>query len=119
MSTVVLLMFSISLAVANNAFIYTSFLLIMMNFITLLVHFSLNEVALDLEDPFVFDPNDLPLLETHYAFNERLLAVACTNRPIGPAEQTDRNNDTINNSTSYFLSNSILNYILYKLIKYL
>ena len=34
----------------------------------------LNEVARDLESPFVFPPNDLPLARMQYNFNERLLA---------------------------------------------
>jgi hypothetical protein len=33
----------------------------------------MNEVARDLEDPFIYDPNELPLPRMQYCFNERLL----------------------------------------------
>lgn len=34
---------------------------IVVNFICVQSYWCLNEVARDLEDPFVYDPNDLPL----------------------------------------------------------
>lgn len=37
---------------------------------------ALNEVARDIEDPFTYEPNDIPLARLQYQFNERLLAVA-------------------------------------------
>lgn len=66
--------------IVSNCFIYTEWLLILMNFIVFMTYFSLNELARDLEDPFVFDPNDLPILKMQYAFNERMLAIARAHR---------------------------------------
>jgi len=37
---------------------------------------ALNEVARDIEDPFTYEPNDIPLARLQHQFNERLLAVA-------------------------------------------
>lgn len=37
---------------------------------------ALNEVAREIESPYVHEPNDLPLSRLQYQFNEMLLAVA-------------------------------------------
>jgi len=47
-----------------------------LNFLSVLTFWTLNEVARDLESPFIFPPNDLPLARMQYNFNERLLAAA-------------------------------------------
>lgn len=39
---------------------------------------ALNEIAREIEDPFVTEPNDLPLARLQYEFNERVLTVAMT-----------------------------------------
>jgi predicted membrane chloride channel (bestrophin family) len=41
-------------------------------------YWALNEVSRELEDPFCFPPNDIPLARLQYQFNERILAAACT-----------------------------------------
>lgn len=40
------------------------------------------QASTDIEDPFHDDPNELPLPQIQYKFNERLLAIAHTNRPV-------------------------------------
>ncbi|CAI5529424.1 unnamed protein product [Closterium sp. Naga37s-1] len=55
--------------------------------ITLLSVFSfylLNEVAREIEEPFQFDPNDLPMVYLHHKFNERL--VTAFTRSAFPAD---------------------------------
>ncbi|CAI6004690.1 unnamed protein product [Closterium sp. NIES-65] len=55
--------------------------------ITLLSVFSfylLNEVAREIEEPFRFDPNDLPVVYLHHKFNERL--VTAFSRSVFPAD---------------------------------
>lgn len=37
---------------------------------------AINESSRDMEDPFVMEPNDLPLARLQYSFNQRLLAAA-------------------------------------------
>lgn len=37
-------------------------------------YWALNEVSREMEDPFCFEPNDIPLARLQYQFNERLLA---------------------------------------------
>jgi len=44
-------------------------------FITTFTYWTLNEIARDLEDPFLYEPNDLPLPRVQFLFNERILAV--------------------------------------------
>ncbi|XRB20716.1 bestrophin [Pseudoscourfieldia marina] len=41
-------------------------------------YWTLNEVARELEDPFIFDPNNLPLAKLQSEFNLRLLAISGT-----------------------------------------
>ena len=40
------------------------------------------QVARDIEDPFHYDPNELPLPQLQYRLNERLLSVSLSRRPI-------------------------------------
>jgi hypothetical protein len=41
-------------------------------------YWTLNEVSRELEDPFCFPPNDIPLARLQYQFNERILTAANT-----------------------------------------
>lgn len=70
-----------------GGFVLANPLSIAFNFLTLVTHFALNELAKDLEDPFIHDPNDLPLVRHHYNFNERLLAVSRSHRPVSNVEK--------------------------------
>lgn len=47
-------------------------------------YWAMNEVAREMEDPYCFEPNDIPLPRLQYQFNERLLAAANSQLP-GPA----------------------------------
>ncbi|KAL4440997.1 hypothetical protein ABPG77_010428 [Micractinium sp. CCAP 211/92] len=44
-------------------------------------YWALNEVAREMEDPYCFEPNDIPLPRLQYQFNERLLAAANSQFP--------------------------------------
>ena len=44
-------------------------------FIATFTYWTLNEIARDLEDPFLYEPNDLPLPRAQFLFNERILAI--------------------------------------------
>ncbi len=44
-------------------------------FIATFTYWTLNEIARDLEDPFLYEPNDLPLVRRQFLFNERILAI--------------------------------------------
>lgn len=39
------------------------------------------QVARDIEDPYLYDPNELPLPQMQYKLNERLLSIAYSARP--------------------------------------
>jgi predicted membrane chloride channel (bestrophin family) len=45
------------------------------SFMVVLMYFTLNEVARDLEDPFAFDPNELPLVIMQRDFNAKIQAL--------------------------------------------
>jgi hypothetical protein len=40
------------------------------------------QVARDIEDPYHYDPNELPLPQLQYRLNERLISVSMSKRPI-------------------------------------
>ena len=40
------------------------------------------QVARDIEDPYHYDPNELPLPQMQYKLNERLIAVSHSRRPV-------------------------------------
>lgn len=40
------------------------------------------QVSRDIEDPYHYDPNELPLPQIQYKLNERLLAVSHARRPV-------------------------------------
>ena len=56
------------------AYLSEIWLVVSLNFITTWIYFGVNEVSRELEDPFTYDPNDLPLTRIMFEFNERLLA---------------------------------------------
>ncbi|KAG2439074.1 hypothetical protein HYH02_006601 [Chlamydomonas schloesseri] len=52
-----------------------------MAFVVVLTYWSLNEVATEMEDPFGFDPNDLPLARYAFDFNNGILSAVHQLRP--------------------------------------
>lgn len=69
-----LVLFSLTLPLLMVAWLRSVWIAVLMDFVTVFCFWILNEVARDLESPFVFPPNDLPLARMQYNFNERLLA---------------------------------------------
>ena len=61
MVLVMLIMYAISVPLVVVAFVESTWMGIVVNFFCVQSYWCLNEVARDLEDPFVYDPNDLPL----------------------------------------------------------
>ena len=61
----------------------------LLSFFAVMAYWALHEVARDLEDPFVYDPNDLPLARIQYAFNERVIALSHNLRPASTLETSD------------------------------
>ena len=56
-----LLMFAFTAPLLIVAYVKRMWLAILLDLISVQSYLVLNEVARDLEDPFVFEPNDLPL----------------------------------------------------------
>jgi predicted membrane chloride channel (bestrophin family) len=71
-----LVIFSLTLPLLMCAWMRSVWIAVVMDFVTVFCFWILNEVARDLESPFVFPPNDLPLARMQYNFNERLLAAS-------------------------------------------
>lgn len=61
MVLVMLILYALSVPLVVVAFVDSTWMGIVVNFICVQSYWCLNEVARDLEDPFVYDPNDLPL----------------------------------------------------------
>lgn len=84
--TVVLVVFVVMLPLVTAAAIHQWAVAMTVSFISVLTHVGLNELARDLEDPFVYDPNDLPVARQQWIFNERILALSRTKRPLTTIE---------------------------------
>lgn len=61
MVLVLLVLYALLLPVLVVAFVERTWVGLVINFLSVQSYWTLNEVARDLEDPFVYDPNDLPL----------------------------------------------------------
>jgi len=70
-----LLMFAFFCPVICVAYLDSWWMLCAVNFVCVWSFYSMNEVCRELEDPFTYDPNDLPLVQLAHEFNERMLAV--------------------------------------------
>ncbi|KAK9805550.1 hypothetical protein WJX72_004682 [[Myrmecia] bisecta] len=81
-----LLMFALTVPVLIIGFVHRLWLALLLDFICVQAYWALNEVARDIEDPFILDPNDLPLARLQFQFNERLIAAARTRRPEPPPD---------------------------------
>eukprot|EP00892_Ulva_mutabilis_P004192 jgi/Ulvmu1/2144/UM129_0003.1 len=79
---IVLLLFCLTLPIIVVAFARHPYVAAVVTFIAAHTHVMLNEVARDIEDPFHYDPNELPLPQMQYKLNERLLAVTRSKRPL-------------------------------------
>eukprot|EP00892_Ulva_mutabilis_P004197 jgi/Ulvmu1/2149/UM129_0008.1 len=79
---IALLLFTLAAPVAIVGFINNAVVSTILTFMAVATHVMLNEVASDIEDPFVYDPNELPLPQMQYKLNERLLAVLHSERPV-------------------------------------
>lgn len=83
MVLVMLILYAVSVPLVVVAFVDSTWMGIVVNFICVQSYWCLNEVARDLEDPFVYDPNDLPL-SRYQVFHQvcRMCFCACHSRPL-------------------------------------
>ncbi|CAD7699638.1 unnamed protein product [Ostreobium quekettii] len=84
--TVCLLLYALTVPIVISAYITEDWLAFLLTIFAVMTYYALNEVARDLEDPYVYDPNDLPMARHQYAFNERILSLSGTKRPFSPTE---------------------------------
>lgn len=71
---VILSIYTLTLPLVMVGWLKAAWLAIVLDFVSVLSYWSMNEVARGLESPFIFPPNDLPLVTLQYRFNQRLLA---------------------------------------------
>lgn len=83
---VLVLSFAVLLPFMVADFVYDIYYCVLLDFFSVLIYWSLAEVARDLEDPFVYDPNNLPLARLQFAFNERIIALTHNLRPNSTLE---------------------------------
>lgn len=60
MVRIMLIFYALTAPLVVVAFINSTWIGLFINFLSVQSYWCLNEVARDLEDPFVYDPNDLP-----------------------------------------------------------
>lgn len=61
MVLIMLMLYALTVPLMVVAFVDSTWMGCLINFFCVQSYWCLNEVARDLEDPFVYDPNDLPL----------------------------------------------------------
>ena len=79
---VLLMVFTVAVPFVFAAFIENTIVAALASAMAVQTYIMMNEVANDIEDPFHYDPNQLPLPQMQYRLNERLLAVSKTERPL-------------------------------------
>eukprot|EP00892_Ulva_mutabilis_P007760 jgi/Ulvmu1/5356/UM022_0150.1 len=79
---IALLLFTLFAPIAVVGFVSSPIMATALTFMAVATYVTLNEVASDVEDPFHYDPNELPLPQMQYKLNERLLAVRYSERPV-------------------------------------
>lgn len=65
-----LILYAFTLPLLVAAFVNKLWLAILIDIIAVQSYFALNEVARDLEDPFVYEPNDLPMARIQVCYEE-------------------------------------------------
>ena len=81
MVVVLLVIYTITVPLLIIAYVNSTALATALSVISAATYWALNEVARDTEDPFMYEPNDLPLATLQFHFNELLLAQLLTIRP--------------------------------------
>jgi predicted membrane chloride channel (bestrophin family) len=86
--TIILFIFLCSLPFIVIDFATSCTVSVLTTFVSVQTYIMLNEVARDMEDPFLYDPNQLPLPQLQYKLNERLIAVSRAERPTAFTDVT-------------------------------
>jgi len=84
-----LVLFAVSMPVLVAALITETWVGAVFCYFATTTYWALNEIARDIEDPFLYDPNHLPLSWLQYKLNERLLQVLRALREPIPSSELD------------------------------
>mmetsp|Transcript_28742 Transcript_28742/g.66321 ORF Transcript_28742/g.66321 Transcript_28742/m.66321 type:complete len:428 (-) Transcript_28742:655-1938(-) len=71
--SVLLIVFMFTAPIVVAAYVDDVALAVFLSFFSTCSSVALDEVAKEIEDPFGFDPNDLPLTQLHEGYNERVM----------------------------------------------
>ena len=71
----VLILYTASVPFLMWAYVEVVWLSCVMTFMASFTYWVLHEVARDMEDPFLYEPNELPLSRLQFLFNQRLLVL--------------------------------------------
>lgn len=78
---VLLVFHTVTVPLLITAYIRVAWLAILLSGMSVITYWTLNEVARDMEDPFLYEPNELPLPRFTYDFNETLATLLAPRRP--------------------------------------
>jgi hypothetical protein len=78
---VLLVMYTFSCPLLIVAYVSSEWLAVMLSCISVCTYWTINEVARDLEDPFLYEPNEFPLATLLFTYNEQLMAQLWGARP--------------------------------------
>eukprot|EP00850_Spirogloea_muscicola_P012826 SM000084S23162 [mRNA] locus=s84:394118:397141:+ [translate_table: standard] len=74
---ILLYIYAFSVPLLMAGWIGNIWLTVCSTFVAVLSFFLINEVAREIEEPYNFDPNDLPVTYLHHKFNSRLIIAFC------------------------------------------
>lgn len=99
-----LLMFTFSCPLLIIAYVPNTGLAIFLSVLSVSTYWGCNEVARDIEDPFLYEPNELPLPSMQFELNHMLLAAMESNRPSSNIENEARKAASPLQSSQYLAS---------------
>jgi hypothetical protein len=78
---VLLVMYTFSCPLLIVAYVSSEWVAVTLSCISVCTYWTINEVARDLEDPFLYEPNEFPLATLLFTYNEQLMAQLGGARP--------------------------------------
>jgi len=91
--TLALMVLTLTCGVVMNAFVRSPFWATALSFVAIAGYYAINEVAIELEDPFGDDANDLPMHVYQQEYNNRLRPLLRLNEDVYSSPALDHNAD--------------------------
>eukprot|EP01025_Chloroclados_australasicus_P009970 TRINITY_DN13879_c0_g2_i10.p2 TRINITY_DN13879_c0_g2~~TRINITY_DN13879_c0_g2_i10.p2 ORF type:complete len:252 (+),score=12.30 TRINITY_DN13879_c0_g2_i10:727-1482(+) len=104
MVLILMLLHMLTVPVMICAFIRDTYIAIVLSFMAVQTYWALNEVARELEDPFMApDPNDIPFTQLQLLFNERIIAYYNSVGNYPGRSKSSEDEDSVENLTEQYL----------------